>query len=248
VALHALTKWAALIPDEQWDIYQRVIDEARAREIPFAIGGAFALATYTGQWRNTKDLDLYALPEDRDRMIEVLTQCGLRDYYDTRPYDRWWIYRSCSGETIVDLIWAMANHRQQIDDLWLSGPATEIHGRNLKVLPAEAILWDKLYIMQRDRCDWPDLLNLLYAIGPDADWEYLLCRVGEDIPLVAGVLSVFRWISPGRAQALPSWVWRRVGLEPPGGAATPDVDARRVSLLDTRPWYGPLREKLQPAA
>lgn len=74
----------------------------------------------------------------------------MADYYDQAPYDRWWIYRATANRTIVDLIWAVANHRSQIGRLWMSGPYIEIHGRRLRVLPAEAMIWDKLYIMQRD--------------------------------------------------------------------------------------------------
>ncbi len=224
-----------------------MIDQAIERNIEFALGGAFAVAVYTGSWRNTKDLDLYVMPGDRDAMIEVLTKCGLRDYFDTKPYDRWWIYRGVRDDTIVDVIWAMANHRQTIDELWMSGPIIDIHGRKLKVLPAEAMLWDKLYIMQRDRCDWPDLLNLLYSVGPDVDWDHLLCRIGDDLPLVTAVLSVFRWLSPARVQTMPEWIWDRVGLPPAPHSAAPEIDWRRASLLDMRPWYGPKRgEKLQP--
>ncbi len=245
---HSSAKWSELIPESQWEVYRCVLDEACARGIPFAVGGAFAVAVYTGSWRNTKDLDLYVLPQERDRLIDVLTSCGLSDYFDTKPYDRSWIYRGTRDDTLVDVIWAMANHRQTIDELWMSGPSIDVHGRLLKVLPAEAMLWDKLYIMQRDRCDWPDLLNLLYSVGPQADWKYLLFRLGDDLPLLAGVLSVFRWISPARAQTLPKWLWRRVGLAPPPSAPLPEIDPWRVSLLDTRPWYGPERgQKLHHA-
>jgi hypothetical protein len=242
---HQVTAWSRFIPDDQWRLYEQVIDAIHG-EIPFAIGGAFAVASYTGYWRNTKDLDIYVLPEHRERMIAALTSLGLTDFYEKAPYDRWWIYRSTKDDNIVDVIWAMANHRAQIDELWLSGPDVEIRGRKLRVLPAEAMLWDKLYIMQRDRCDWPDVVNLLYATGVDIDWEYVIGRIGPDVPLLTGALSVFRWLSPGRAAALPPWLWERVGLPKPESA--PEIDKRRVDLLDRRPWYGPDREKLQPAA
>jgi hypothetical protein len=243
---HQVTQWAEFIPETQWSVYGEVLDTAAARGIPVSIGGAFAVATYTGHWRNTKDLDLYVLPEHRDRMIEVLSGLGLKDYFAKLPYDRWWIYRAFAGETIVDVIWAMANHRAQIDHLWMSGPEINVRGRRVKVLPAEALLWDKLYIMQRDRCDWPDLLNLLYSTGLEIDWEYLLERMGDDAPLMAGALLVFGWVSPGRAQQLPGWVWERLGIAPPSETAADAIDKRRASLLDTRPWYGPDRVKLQP--
>jgi hypothetical protein len=237
-----------MIPPNEWRIYRQVLTAAEQARIPFAVGGAFAVATYTGTWRNTKDLDLYVLPEYKERMIEMLTGLDFTDYYEKVPYDRWWIYRSTRDDTIVDVIWAMANHRAQIDDLWMSGPEIDLQGIRVRMLPAEAMLWDKLYIMQRDRCDWPDALNLIYSAAGEIDWAYLIDRMDEDRALLAGALSVFRWISPGRAGELPDWIWERLGLEPPAAASAPEIVKRRVDLLDTRPWYGPDREKLKPAA
>jgi hypothetical protein len=245
---HQLTQWAKLIPEDECSLYRVVIDEACARGIDFAVGGAFAVATYTGYWRNTKDLDLYVRPAEKDKLLDVLADAGLKDYFDEKPYDRWWIYRGTKNGTILDVIWAMANHRQQIDELWMSGPKVDLLGHQLKVLPAEALVWDKLYIMQRERCDWPDVLNLLYHVATDLDWEYLLARMGEDRPLMAGLMSVFRWMSPGLAQSVPRWVWNQLDLGPPPSVPLPAVDSRRVSLLDRRPWFGADREKLQPAA
>jgi hypothetical protein len=232
------TTWAQRIADPQWETYSRVIDAAHAAGIPFALGGAFALATQTGRWRDTKDLDIYVLPHDRQRMIDLTASLGMTDYYEKLPYDRWWIYRSTNGQTIIDIIWAMANHRAQIDCLWMSGPEVEIRGRYVKVLPAEALLWDKLYIMQRDRCDWPDVMNLLGAVGKDIDWEYVVERMGDDVPLLAGALSVYRWMAPGRAGELPGWLWEWLRLPATAGGSLPEVDTRRVSLLDTRAWFG----------
>jgi hypothetical protein len=243
-----LMEWARLIPSADWKVYQQVIDEAQSRDILFALGGAFVVATYTGYWRDTKDLDIYVLPEYREQMIDVLTSAGLTDYYDQKPYDRWWIYRGNTDGILVDVIWATANHRAQIDGLWMAGPEVEIWGRRVKVLPAEAVVWDKLYIMQRDRCDWPDILNLLYFVGHGLDWEYLLERIGDDRPLLAGVMSVFRWVAPARAQELPSWIWEKLQLAPMLAAPAEKIEKRRVDLLDTRPWFGPDRAKLQPAA
>ena len=249
---HQLTSWSQQIPEKEWRVYEAVLDGAAARQIPFALGGAFAVAVYTGCWRNTKDLDLYVLPEHKDRMIAMLDELGLVDYFATCPYDRWWIHRSTRDDTIVDIIWAMANHRAQIDDLWMSGPEIVLNERRLKSLPAEALIWDKLYIMQRERCDWPDVLNLLYYAGPTVNWEYLLSRIGEDMPLIAGVLSVFRWVSPGKAREFPAWLWEKVGLPPAEERPqAPDFEKRRVDLLDRRPWFGPERierARLEPAA
>jgi hypothetical protein len=178
-------------------------------------------------------------------MIQVVNEAGLQDLFDEKPYDRWWIYRATSGDTIVDIIWAMANHRARIDRLWMSGPEIGLRGFRVKVLPAEALLCDKLYIMQRERCDWPDVLNLLYYAGAGIPWDDVLRRMDDDVPLLAGALSVFGWLAPGSARELPEWLWGRLGLRAP--AAGPPIDERRASLLDRRPWFGPAR-KLRDAA
>ncbi len=234
---HGGTDWLEGIPDEQWSVYKRALAAASAPGHPFALGGAFALATYTGRWRNTKDLDLFILPETRDAMVDVLAGTGLCDYYEQLPYDRGWIYRACEGEIIVDLIWSMANRRAYVDEAWLSrGPELNVRGEMVRIIPVEELIWAKLYILHHDRCDWTDVLNLIYAAGPTLDWEHLLRRVAEDELLLSGALSVFAWLCPGRTTALPDWLWERLHLpEPPGSG--PEVDRDRVDLLDTRPWF-----------
>ena len=194
-----VTDWCDKIGEPAWRVYSSVIDAAQENGITFALGGGFAVSTYTGNWRDTKDLDLYVLPRHRERMIDLLGFLGLVDYFDQRAYDRSWIYRATAGSVIVDTIWALANGRAEVDEAWMSGPEVEISGRRLKVIPPEVMLWDKLYIMQRERCDWPDVLNLLYTTGPGLDWNFILERLGGDADLLAGALSVFRWISPGIA-------------------------------------------------
>lgn len=100
-------------------------DEGRAgRGINFSIGGALASTTYSGQWRNTKDIDLYIRKSDREKMVEVLSGAGLADYYDQKPYDRDWIYRSCRDDLIVDVMWAMAKMRNLHDN---KGGQADLH-------------------------------------------------------------------------------------------------------------------------
>lgn len=230
--------WGELIPDDQWRVYRNVIHGLRRRGIPFALGGAFALAAYTARWRNTKDLDLYILPQDREAVIDVITGAGLTDLYERLPYERHWIYRASRDDIIVDAIWGMANHKADVDPAWLTrGPTIALRGEPLRVLPAEELVWDKMYIVQRERCDWPDVLNLIDATCDGLDWEHLLHRTGPDTPLLAGVLTVFRWLCPGKALTLPAWIWPRLQMPPPENHQQPDVDCEAVRLLDTRPWF-----------
>jgi Nucleotidyl transferase of unknown function (DUF2204) len=227
-----------LISEKEWEVYRQVIMRAREEGIPFAVGGGFAVAAYTGRWRDTKDLDLYTTPAHRDALIGVTADAGLKDFYARSPYDRRWIYRAACGDVIVDIIFAMANLRAHVDEQWLrEGGEIHIRGENLPVVPAEEMVWNKLYVMQHDRCDWTDVLNLLYSSAQHLDWEYLLNRLGDDTPLLAAALSIYRWLCPGRSRRVPAWVWERLQVTAPGRDAIPEIDWHHTTLLDLRPWF-----------
>lgn len=224
---------------DHWPLYQRVMEEAHRRGIVFAIGGGLAVEAYTAHRESTKDIDFYVLPQERDRMVAVVTEFGLADLYDKLPYDRKWIYRSFTGDVIVDIMWAMPNQRAQVDIEWLSRARDKsLHGMAIRVLPPEELIWAKLYVMQRDRCDWPDVLNLIYATSGELDWDHLLRRIGDDAPLLKAVLTIFHWLSPDRAQQMPPEVLQTLE-ERSKRSAAPSPD-----LLDTRPWFIPA---LKPA-
>jgi hypothetical protein len=224
--------------DDQWEIYHRVIDACKAAGLEFAVGGGLAIGVYTGLWRETKDIDLYVLPQDREAMIQILSRLGLQDYYDQLSYDRAWIYRSVQDKTIVDVIWAMANHKTEIDERWVKGgPEVTIRGETFRLVPPEEMIWAKLYVVQKDRCDWPDVLNLLYAQRDKLDWGHLLDRLGEDAPILHAALIVFGWLCPTLAEELPKWLWKELQNARPSDS-TGEGGRRRAELLDRRPWFG----------
>lgn len=230
--------WKSLIAPDHWRKYKCVLDRAIGEKVPFALGGGLAVGVYTGKGRYTKDMDIYILPEHREWAIDVVTQCGMKDYFDEKPYDRNWIYRANDGEVIVDSIWAMANKRAVVDLGWLErGPEIDMFGQQFRVIPPEELIWSKLYVLQRDRCDWPDIINLISATGPSLDWNHLLRRVEHDAPLMRGLLSVFSWVSPERAAEFPKWLWNKFGLSPAEPVNDPEGRPARPDLLDTRPWF-----------
>ena len=234
------TGWVDLIAPEQWAVYERVIQEAGRRSIPFAMAGGFATATHTGLWRDTNDMDLYILPGDRERMIQLAEGIGLRDMESEASYDHSWTYRATDGHVIVEAIWAMRNHLAEIDSEWIERAIeVEIRGMRIRVTAPEEIIWPKLYVLMRERCDWPDILNYLYYCAGGLDWQHLMDRLGEDKPLLSAVLSVFSWVSPDRISTVPRWVWQSLGLRMPEPDSA-DEDLRHASLLSTRRWYGPM--------
>jgi hypothetical protein len=221
------------------------MEAVRAAGVEFLLGGAFGLAAYTGRWRNTKDIDFFVLPEAREAAVAALTRIGFTDYYDTLAYDRGWIYRATREGVIVDIIWSTPNRRAEVDGQWFArARPVQVRNEELRAIPAEELLWIKLYVMQRDRCDWPDLINLLYAASAQLDWEHVKQRLQDDLPLLQALLLVFAWVCPDRVSDLPAAL--RKGTVRPIGRRGGSAGPSRIDLLDSRPWFAALQPCEQP--
>lgn len=231
--------WLKHCPAGQWLIYKEIMKRADDRGLRFAVGGAFAIMAYTRHWRDTKDIDLFVLKRDKDQMIRLLTDCGLRDYYEREEYQRHWIYRGYNEAVIVDVIWEMANQRAVVDETWLQGPQIEARGERFRLVPVEETLWSQLYVLQPERCDWPDALNLLYALGPELNWPHLVDRLREDVPLLSALLCIFGWLSPDRALELPDWIWDKIHARRPETGLPLPEGGNRARFIDSRPWFAP---------
>lgn len=229
--------WLKLIPADEWAVYCSALASVRASGVRFLIGGGFGLAVYTKHWRRTKDMDFYVLPHERHALIAALEKEGFSDLYDKLSYDRGWIHRSMREGVIVDTIWSMANRRAEVDEQWFDH-ATQVNlrGEALQIIPAEELLWCKTYILQRDRSDWPDIFNLLYAVGPSLKWDHLLARFESDVPLLKALLTVFDWVCPNRAAWFPSELREQLQLPQPS-LITEEEQKQRVKLLDRRAWF-----------
>ncbi len=233
--------WADAIPDTEWKTYRKAIGAVRNANIPVLLGGGFALATFTGRWRDTKDIDFYVMPRARAAAIAALKKAGFSDYYKTKPYDRRWIYRSVRSGVIVDIIWSMANRRARVDNLWFENARSVlIRGEPLKVVPVEEFMWCKLYILQRDHCDWTDVFNVIFSSGTAVNWIHLIKRLGPDVSLLKGLLSVYSWLCPGNAAKLPERLWKMLNLSKANADARPII-RKHVRYLDSRAWFAALQ-------
>lgn len=236
-------EWVSGLSQDEWENYMRAIRGLKARNVPFVLGGGFAQAAFTGRWRNTKDIDFYVLPRDVPVAKEALSEAGFEDYFTKVPYDRAWIYRSTRADVIVDIIWAMANQRAQVDSLFLErATPVSLRGEELMLIPMEDFLWCKMYVIQRDRCDWADVINVLYSNAPRLDWEHFLWRLGPDRPLLHAVLAVYGWLHPERALQVPDWVRKSLNLPLPN-AADADLWPQRARFLDSRIWFTALKPR-----
>src|SRR4051794_2442868 len=164
-----------------------------AAGVPVLVGGAFAFGHYTGIIRHTKDFDCFIHPRDCRRALDVLAAAG----YQTELTAPTWIAKAFCGEHFVDLIFGGANGIARVDDEWFTHAGdAEILEQQVKVCPAEEMIWSKAFVMDRYRYDGADVAHLVRACGPNLDWARLLRRFDTRWPVLLSHLVLFNFIYP----------------------------------------------------
>ena len=225
-----------LVPPKQWAVYAPLLTEGARLGIRFIVGGGLAVSAYSEFSRNTKDMDLFVQEQESGALLKMLHDLGFEEYTEV-PYDRTWSYRACRNDAIVDVLWKTLNGKVAVDETWLTqGWQLTVRETLFRLIPVEELIVTKLYILRRDRTDWTDILNLLYARGSELDWTRLFDVLGDDLLLLGGVMSIFRWLCPGKASRLPVHIWENMGLLPPVHSDL-QVDQGRVALLSAETWF-----------
>jgi hypothetical protein len=171
--------------------------------VPFVVGGAYAYATYTGIYRDTKDLDLFPRKRDAGRALEVLELDGWR----TERTDEVWLYKAFKGEYFVDFIFSSGNGVAVVDEEWFEHAKTAtVFGHRCLVAPAEEIIWSKSFVNERERYDGADVNHLILKAGPQMDWERVLRRFDRYWEVLFSHLMMFRFAYPSERDIVPDWV------------------------------------------
>jgi hypothetical protein len=214
----------------------RVLSEAK---VPHLLGGAYAFAHYTGIIRHTKDLDLFVKPEDAARALKVLERAG----YRTEMTFSHWLGKAFSGDDFVDVIFSSGNGLCAVDEEWfMHAVPLEVGGALL--CPAEELIWQKSFIMERERFDGADVNHLLRACGPALAWHRLLRRFGPHWQLLLAHLVLFGFVYPAERDCIPPHVidrllerWRNEGRETNGEKVCQGTLLSRMQYLsDTERW------------
>jgi hypothetical protein len=181
----------------------RAIELLDAAGVPFVVGGAYAYATYTGIYRDTKDLDLFPRKRDALRALEVLEKDGWR----TERADEVWLYKAFKGEYFVDFIFSSGNGVAVVDDAWFTNAKTAtIFGHSCLVAPAEEMIWSKAFVNERERYDGSDVNHLFLKAGPSMDWARLMHRFDRYWEVLLSHVMMFRFAYPSERDVVPDWV------------------------------------------
>lgn len=185
------------------DFYRRALQALCDAQIPFLVGGAFAHACHTGVRRPTKDLDLFILRDDYDRIAQCMQQQGWRCELTYAH----WLAKVYDGAQFIDLIFNSGNGLMPVEARWFQHNATaEILGVPVRVVNVEDALLTKAFIMERERYDGGDIAHLLLANAERLDWPSLVQRFGAHWRVLLAHLVLFGYIYPGERTRVPQAV------------------------------------------
>lgn len=194
-------------PDPESSFYRRVLQILDRSGVPVLVGGAYALAVYTGIERRTKDFDLFLRAADYERATHALEANG----FVTELKFPHWLGKVHAGSSCVDLIFNSGNGLTHVDDAWFEHAIdAEILGVHAKLVPVEEMIWSKAFVMERERYDGADIAHLLRACGDTLDWPRLLARVGSNWRVLLCHLVLFGYIYPGERAQVPASVMREL--------------------------------------
>jgi hypothetical protein len=180
--------------------YQKALATLLKARLPFLVGGAYALERHTGIVRHTKDFDIFVRPKHVHRALRVLAAAG---YRTDLPFPHW-IGKAFHGEYFIDVIFSSGNGLCNVDDEWFEHALDNtVLDMPVKICPVEETVWQKSFILERDRCDGADVAHLLRFCAERLDWQRLLRRFGPHWHVLFAHLVLFSFIYPAERKSIP---------------------------------------------
>jgi hypothetical protein len=97
----------------------------------------------------------------------------------------------------------------EVDDQWFAHAVDEeVLGAQVKLSPAEEMIWSKAMIMERERYDGADVAHLFRHCSGLLDWNRLVTRFGTHWRVLLSHLVLFGFIYPGERALIPSAVMK----------------------------------------
>jgi len=191
------------ITEEASAFYVEAMNILESAGIPFLVGGAFAFTAYSDVRRETKDFDIFVLPDDVGRALKACEDAG---YQTQLPFPHW-LGKIHDGELFIDLIFSSGNGVARVDRLWFDHAVeSRIFDCAVRLCPAEEMIWSKAYVQERERFDGADIHHLFRALGPRLDWPRLLMRFGDHWRVLLGHIISFGFVYADSRDNVPTWV------------------------------------------
>jgi hypothetical protein len=183
--------------------YQDALRSLIESDLPFLVGGAWAMRCYANITRDTKDLDIFCKASDYPLLLKRLAEDG----YETELTDASWLAKARKGDHLIDLIFNSANRLCPVDDTWFEHARDfEILGQTVRLIPPEEQIWSKATVQDRFRFDGADVLHIIRHSGSTIDWNRLLRRMEPVWEVLLAHLTMFGFVYPSERECVPRWV------------------------------------------
>ena len=185
--------------------FRTILEQFAQSGIPFLVGGGYAMKRHTGLKRPARDLDLFVLPGDVERVLQHFAALGYRVEL-TFPH---WLGKIYMGRAYVDVIFSSGNGLVTVDSDWFDhAEEADALGQSVRVCPAEEMIWSKAFVMERERYDGADVNHLILARGREMDWDRLLRRFEAYSLVLLSHLTLFLFVYPAQSGLVPPHVWK----------------------------------------
>jgi len=187
--------------------YAVALDRLVHSNLPFMIGGFYAMREYAAVDRYTKDLDVFCAASDVQRLLDALDAAG----FQTEMTDPSWIAKAFRDGYWIDVIFNSGNGVCRVEESWFDHARTRcVLGFEVKVIAPEELIWSKVYVQERERFDGADVLHVIREQGMKLDWSRLLERMGPHWEVLLAHLLNYRFVYPSDADAVPEWVMQEL--------------------------------------
>jgi hypothetical protein len=190
---------------ESQAFYKEALELLHQTGTNFMLGGAFAMFHYTGIYRDTKDLDVFCKASEYPKILKFFAERG----YRTENYDVRWLAKVHKGEYFIDIIFDTVNNICRVDDTWYeNGADCTFCEVPVKFIPAEELIWCKMYVQNRERYDGADVNHIILKWGKKMDWKRVMFRMEQHWHLLLAQLLSFQFCYPSEFHdIIPRWLF-----------------------------------------
>ena len=189
-------------------------------DIPFLVGGGYALAQRLSIVSHTKDFDVFLLPADAPRALRAFQQAGFR----AELVFEHWLGKVYHEAYFVDLIFNSGNAHCRVDAGWFEHAAPAVvFGEPARLCPIEETIWQKAFICERERLRRCRCQPPVAGFRPGPGLVPAPGSLRQVLAVLFAHLVLFGFVYPGEEGAVPGWVMdeltRRLREEKPIGRA-----------------------------
>lgn len=176
---------------------KRVAGTLKGADIPFALGGGFAVYARGGP-ASEHDVDLFLRPADVERALSTLAEAG----FETERPPEDWLVKVWDADRLVDLIFR-PSEREVTDEMLARAEEMSVHALLMPVLSATDVLVMKLLVLNEHYCDLTTVLPVARALREQVDWEQLRSETKQSPFAEAFLLLVERLgVAPGPSRPM----------------------------------------------